>query len=245
MIRTRILGFTLAALLASTAMAAGTLPARSGLPSGKVFGAAPTDDVIFDQGPGTGTLGGCWSNFTEGQNFSDPAPLASGTSVSGIVVFTCIPPTTGTVTFKAVDDNSHAFLYSETGTASSWVDDGAGGYIVTYMLQNPYVVPGGVSVAYGLSGDGFELGQNSVLAPGDGTMAQYAGQVYGFQTTVGDQMFQLLGGGGGTNCDFNGDQRYNAMDLVDFLQACRQGTGGHCAVKLARFTARCGLPWRK
>src|SRR4051812_8055179 len=104
MIRTRILGFALATLLASTAMAAGTLPAHMGQPSGKVFGTGSTDDVIFDQGPGTGTLGGCWSNFTQGQNFSDPGPLPSGTAVSGIVVFTCIPPTTGTVTFKAVDE---------------------------------------------------------------------------------------------------------------------------------------------
>lgn len=237
MIRQSVLGFALAVLAAGAL--AGTLPAQPAKKAGATFGKPAVSGVIFDQGPSTGTYGGCWSNFTLGQNFSDPAPLAAGTSVTGITIFTCIPPVTGTVTFKAVDENSHAFLYTESGTPSSWVDDGSGGYIVTYTLANPFVVPGGASVGYGLSGDGFELGQNSVLSPGDGLMSQYSGSEFSFLTSVGDQTFQLLGG---SKCDVDGDGSYTSADLIAFLKECRRTGGHHCFVKMIKLARQCGTP---
>ena len=231
-----------AALATAAAMAGTTVPAQNGHSHNSVFGKAPAGNVIFDQGPGTGTNGGCWSNYTESQNFSDLAPLPAGTAITDIVVFTCIAPTTGTVSFKAVDESTHTFLYTESGTPSSWVDDGNGGFIVTYTLANPYVVPGTGTLGYGLSGDGFELGQNSVLTPGDGFMAQYSGQSYAFQAGVGDQMFQLLGGSG--SCDVNGDGKYSAADLIDYLRTCRHDGGGEkvCFVKMLKFARGCGWP---
>ena len=242
MIRNTMLGAVLAVAAASAL--AGTLPAQKGAANNATYGKPSGGQVIFDQGPSTGSNGGCWSNSTASQNFSDLAPLAAGTAITGLITFTCIPPTTGTVTFQGGRRGpAHAFQYTESGTPTSWVSDGAGGYIVTYDLVTPFVVPSGLTMGYGLSGDGFELGQNSVLTPGDGFMSQYDGQSYAFPAGVGDQMFQLLGG---SQCDVNADGKYNARDLVDYAKTCRKDGGSEkqCVIALAKFVKACGVPKR-
>jgi hypothetical protein len=241
MIRSSILCLVLGALAGSQAWA-GTTPAKPSAPSGvSSYGKTPNAAIIFDQGPSKGSNGGCWSNSTQGQNFSDAAPLAAGTSVTGINIITCIPPTAGTVTFKAVNEDTKTALYTESGVPSSWVDNGDGTFTVSYLLQGPFVVPAGVNVGYGLSGDGFELGQTSVLSPADGLMSQYSGQVFNLMTEVGDQMFQLLGG---SRCDVNGDGKYSVADLLAFLRNCNASGGSQCFIQTIRLARECGSPTR-
>lgn len=231
--------FAAACSLFLSAAMAGTLPAdRSAGGNAMTFGKAQTASVIFDQGPATGSNGGCWSNSTGSQNFSDfAAPVAPGTTITGIVVFTCIAPTSGTVTFKSVDQGSHSILHTESGSPSSWVSDGGSGYIVTYTLASPYVVPAS-NVGYGLSGDGFELGQYSVLTPGDGVMSQFSGGAYQFEAGVGDQMYQLLGDSG-NGCDLTGDGKYTGADAIAFFKACKASGAPDCGKQLIAFIKKC------
>jgi hypothetical protein len=158
----------------------------------------PKGSVLFDQGPTTGSNGGCWQNITEAQNFAEQANLASPVSVTSMNIYTCIGPQGGTVHIKVLADdgagNPGAFLYQEDRVPDSWVaDPTTGGFVITVNLATPFSASAGTTYWYGVSGNGFELGQFSVVAPGDGTMAQFQGSVFDHHTTVGDQMFQLLG----------------------------------------------------
>lgn len=154
--------------------------------------------LLFDQGPGTGTQAGCWQNITAAQNFAEQATLGSPVEVTSINIFTCIGPTAGTVHIKVLADdgagNPGAYLYEEDRTPDAWVSDPpSGGFMVTVNLATPFSAAAGTTYWYGVSGNGFELGQYSVQTPGDGTMAQFSGPVFSFHAGVGDQMFQLLG----------------------------------------------------
>ena len=158
----------------------------------------PKGSVLFDQGPTTGGNGGCWSNFTESQNFAEQATLASPVEVTSMNIYTCIGPQGGTIHIKVLDDdgagNPSTFLYQEDRVPDAWVPDPtSGGFLVTVNLATPFLASAGTTYWYGVSGNGFELGQFSVLTPGNGTMAQFQGSVFDHHTTVGDQMFQLLG----------------------------------------------------
>lgn len=159
---------------------------------------ATAQTVVFDQGPTTGTNGGCWSNFTTGQNFADKATLTAATQISAISIYTCQAPATGTVHVKILADGAGvpgAVLYSEDKTPTSWAADSAsGGYKIRVVLTTPFTANAGVTYWYGVSGNGTDISQYSVLTPGDGHMAQFSGTAYGFATPVGDQMFQLEGG---------------------------------------------------
>jgi hypothetical protein len=189
-------------LLAASASDAAqkTQPAK---PAGKAsipkFGSAPDGStVIFDFGPSTGTVGGCWANTTESQNFAEQVNFPLGALVDSIAIYTCIPPTGGTVHLKILADdgagNPAAVVYSEDKVPDSWVaDPTTGGFVVVVNLTAQFNHAPATTLWYGLSGNAFELGQFSVLTPGNGTMAQFSGPAFQFHTTVGDQMFQLSG----------------------------------------------------
>lgn len=90
--------------------------------------------------------------------------------------------------------NPGAYLYEEDRVPDAWIPDPtSGGFLVFVNLATPFSAAAGETFWYGVSGNGFELGQFSVLSPGDGTMAQFSGSIFSFHTGVGDQMFQLLG----------------------------------------------------
>jgi len=162
----------------------------------KTGGGGPAN-VIFDQGPLTGTNGGCWYNVTGSQNFAEQFSFSADRTVEGINIFTCVSPQSGTVHIKILDDNMgdpNNYIYEEDRTPDSWVADPAsGGYIVTCELQTPFTAGAGEVYWIGVSGNGFELGQYSVQTPGDGKMAQFSARNFSFHTTVGDMMFQLTG----------------------------------------------------
>lgn len=164
------------------------------------------DALVFDQGPTTGSNAGCWSNYTASQNFAEHATLAATTNITSIRIFTCIGPQSGTVTIKILDDAGGVpgnYLIYESVFPTEWVSEPTGGYRVTADLSSPFTAQAGQTYWYGLSGDGFEMGQYSVQTPDNGQMAQFSGSSYGSMTSVGDQMFQLFGdegGGGGGLC---------------------------------------------
>lgn len=164
------------------------------------FGDIALDDLIFDQGPTTGSNAGCWSNYTTSQNFAERATLADTTNVTSIRIFTCIGPQSGSVTLKILTDAGGvpgSYLVYESVFPSEWTSEPTGGYRVTANLTTPFAAQAGQTYWYGMSGDGFELGQYSVQTPDNGQMAQFSGSAYGSMAGVGDQMFQLYGGSGG------------------------------------------------
>lgn len=242
MLKKSILAGLLGAALAAGAVAQ-TLPAQPAPARGKLPLArpAPASSVLFDQGPSTGTNGGCWLNYTGIQDFSDAAPLPPGTVVTGIVIHTCSAPTGGNVKFKVADEDSHAIVYTESGPPADWSSVGTNVYAVTYTLATPYVVPASGRLGYGLSGEGFDMGQYSVLTPVDGLMSQYEGNRWVFNTTVGDQMFQLLGESEGDRCDVNGDGSYTPADLSAYRQECKASGQKGCNVKTLKFARSCGI----
>jgi len=160
--------------------------------------AAMGQTVVFDHGPTTGTpVASCWSNSTAYQNFADQATLPSATEITAVVDFTCDAPV-GTVHVKILSDNGSgapgSVLYAEDKTPDASIADAAsGGYKVTVNLTTPFSAQAGVTYWYGVSGNGSNPDQLSILSPGDGQMAQFDGATYQFSASVGDQMFQLLG----------------------------------------------------
>ena len=158
-------------------------------------GAAAEAQVIWDYGPATGTFGGCWSNQTSGQNFAEDITYAIPMAVTGMDIWTCISPVAGTVHIKILLDNGSgapgAVFTEWDQTPTSWVADGTN-FRVSADFPDVNLDAGQI-YWIGMSGNGFELGQLSVLTPDDGLMAIFSGTSYFGDASVGDQMFQLRG----------------------------------------------------
>lgn len=172
--------------------------ASTPVPGGVAFGSLRPAAMLFDQGPSTGAYGGCWWNETGGQNFADQATLVEPIEVTEVRMFTCVAPMAGTVHLKILADdgagNPAGVVYAEDKTPDAWVADPvSGGYVVSVILTTPFQASAGTTYWYGISYNGGDMGQHSVVAPGDGTMAQFSGSVFAFHAGVGDQSFQLMG----------------------------------------------------
>jgi len=159
--------------------------------------AALAGDLIWDYGPSSGTLNGCWQNITGSQNFADDVNFADTTNITSIVIFTCIGPTAGTVHIKVRDDAggfpSNVLLYDADVVPTSWAaDPDTGGYAVSADLPGGFSATGGTTYWVGMSGNGFELGQYAVRTPDDGLFARFTGPAFDQLATEGDQMFQLF-----------------------------------------------------
>ncbi len=164
------------------------------------FGAMPTNALIWDYGPTTGSQAGCWSNYTASQNFAEDVTFDANTTITSIVIYTCISPQQGRTLHVKVRNDDHAgnpsdtLLYDADVTPTAWVSDPiTGGYAVTADLPGGFEAFANSTYWIGLSGNSFELGQYSVQTPDDGHMAQFSGPTFSFHTAVGDQMFQLYG----------------------------------------------------
>ena len=187
----------LVAVAALPAMAQQTV-ASTPVAGGATYGTLRPGALLFDQGPATGSNGGCWSNATAGQNFADQATFVDPVEVTEIRVFTCISALAGTVHLKILSDdgagNPASVVYSEDKAPDAWVaDPPSGGYVVTVLLTTPFQASANTTYWYGVSHNAEDMGQFSVVGPGDGTMAQFSGSVFSFHAGVGDQMFQLMG----------------------------------------------------
>jgi len=162
--------------------------------------AQPSLGVIFDQGPATGSLSGCWQNQTELQNFADVATFSKATQVEAITIYTCAPPVANaTVHLKILSHGLTGFpgyyLRKEDGVPASWTASSVSGvgYAVTYKFAKPFSAGAGKTYWFGLSGNGFDLSQDSVLSPGNGMIAEFSGKTFKANNILGDQMFQLQG----------------------------------------------------
>jgi subtilisin family serine protease len=180
--------------------------------SGEVIVYGP---FIFDQGPLTGANGGCWANITDWQNFAEQVSFPDDTTITEIRIFTCIGPRSGDVHVKILDDaggQPGTYLYEEDKTPDSWIaDPDGGGYVLTVLLQQPFVAMANIVYWIGVSGNGNELGQYSVLTPGDGTMVQFDDRVFNHHAHIGDMMFQLTGGNIIVPC---GEDDTGALDIA-------------------------------
>jgi hypothetical protein len=167
-------------------------------PGGASYGSLRPGALIFDQGPSTGAYGGCWANGTSGQNFADQATFVDPVEIDEIRIFTCVNPLAGTVHVKILADdgagNPAGVVYAEDKAPDAWVADPvSGGYVVSVILTTPFQASAGTTYWYGISHNVEDMGQHSVVAPGDGMMAQFNGSVFAIHATVGDQSFQLMG----------------------------------------------------
>jgi hypothetical protein len=189
-----VLMIAVAALPAMAQQTVGSAPVAGGA----TYGTLRPGALLFDQGPASGSNGGCWWNQQIGQNFADQATFADPVEVTEIRVFTCGGPVPGTVHVKILSDdgagNPAGVVYAEDKVADAWVaDPPSGGYVVTVVLTTPFQASAGTTYWYGVSHNADSMNQFSVLTPGDGTMAQFEGLLFTFHAGVGDQMFQLMG----------------------------------------------------
>lgn len=154
-------------------------------------------DLLWDFGPSTGTYGGSWVNQSDNQNFAEQVSFANAVTVTRFVYFTGVDPANFTnFEIKLLSDNAgapDAYLGTQTVGIASSTDLGSGIWQLDLDLTTPWALNASTTYWIGAAGVGFDAGQASVNAPGDGHMAQFSGSAYSFSTGVGDQMFQLVG----------------------------------------------------
>lgn len=169
--------------------------------SGKAFNLSKSSTpyaVLFDQGPSTGEIGGCWASWSHTWNLADQFSFNETTVIHAVRIFTCVSPAPGIDVHVKImgDDNDipDAFLYEEFKAPESWVanpDDI--GYAVTVALSTPFQAEANTKYWASISGDYYGLGQYSVFSPTDGILAAFRGRTYlGKTSQVGDMCFQLL-----------------------------------------------------
>lgn len=159
---------------------------------------AGAQTVVWDQGPATGAIGGSWMNQTGSQNFADKVSFANDTIINGFNYFTSsdLSSRTGSSAFhlKIFSDNASnpgtALYQTDLGFTSFGASSNAQLNVATFLFSSQLFA---ANTAYwvGLSGNGFEASQVSVLSPQDGEMAMFHGSTYSSKSGVGDQMFQL------------------------------------------------------
>lgn len=166
----------------------------------------PANPVVWDKGPSTGPAGDVWSNQTAGQNFADSVTLAHTTFITGYNYFTVFDLSADNASdafhLKVLADaggQPGAYLTQEDIGFTS-VESVGGGIDELSFTFAPIEFTAGTTYWVGLSGNGFEAAQLSVLDPGYDGMAQFDGASFDFMATgangftdVGDQMFQLTG----------------------------------------------------
>ena len=157
--------------------------------------ARAADDILWNYGPDTGVVGGCWTNSSGNQNFADRVLFDENVLLTGIDVWTCnaSPPRGMQIKILADDGagNPGEFLHTLWLDPTSYTPDGDR-YRASFDFDaialdadTPYWI--------GVAGDNYDLGQISVLTPGDGRMAQFNFRTFTDHAGVGDQMFRLRG----------------------------------------------------
>lgn len=187
-------------------------------------------DVVWDYGPRAGAHNGGFSNMSDDQNFVEQIVFEQDTIIDRMDIWTCWNDPPPTIKIKIyVDDGAGTpgdLDASWEQPMDEFVDEGPELIRVTAFFDDAVTLSAGTIYWIGLSGVGSELGQEAVQTPGDGMMAQMAGDGFQFHTSVGDQMFRLYGepaGGGGIPGDIDGDGTVGTSDLVLLL-----GAWGEC-----------------
>ena len=159
-----------------------------------------TADLIWDYGPATGTHGGNWANTTGGQNFAEQVIFDVNMYLTDIHMFTTYTDSPGgdyhlkILLDNGAGDPGAVFMAWDQDVDNISVDNSGNVQQYKHTFEfDPILLEANTIYWIGVSGNGWEPGQSSVLTPGDGTMAQFSGSTFQFHTGVGDQMFQLTG----------------------------------------------------
>jgi hypothetical protein len=169
-------------------------------------GAAQAGPVVWDQGPGTGTINDSWANDTvfdpatqvDGQTWADSVTLGTTTAITGFNLFTDqdVASHIGASDFqlKVLLDDGYGepgdFLVTENLGYKSITAVAPDMFEVSFQFA-PITFAAGTTYWIGMAGIGFDAGQYSIDAPQDDQMAQFDGDIYDFVAPFGDQMFQL------------------------------------------------------
>ena len=161
-------------------------------------GGLSADTMLVDQSPSTGTPVCCWQNQTAQQNFADVFTITAPTYLTAYNQFTGdgFPnPAAGAFDFRIFANSGGipgALITSWDQAYDPFTVLGGGIAEESFTLAPVLLGPGTYWI--GVSGNGFEAGQLSMLgdAGGDNQMAQFNGTSFQFMTGVGDQSFQLF-----------------------------------------------------
>lgn len=163
--------------------------------------------VIWDRSPdATGSgYGGDWSNSSGGQNFAEDVLFHANTTVVGMDIFSGYGfGSVGDATVIRIwSDNAGTpnSLLHEFGATISTIDTNGTATISNFGRKHvdfstPIGLLANTTYWIGMSGNGYELAQGSLLTPDDGVMAQFGGTSYAHMPSVGDMAFRLHGEGG-------------------------------------------------
>ncbi len=163
-------------------------------------GANASAQVIWDYGPSTGSYAGNWVNQTQSQNFAEQVIFDQDMFLYGFDLFTTFTDTPGgDYHVKILLDNGAGDpgdLYMAWDQDVTEITTDFTGDVMQFKHSFDFdsvTLAANTTYWIGVSGNGWEVAQSSILTPGDGTMAQFGGDVFSFHTSVGDQMFQLRG----------------------------------------------------
>jgi hypothetical protein len=167
--------------------------------------------VVWDYGmdaaaAGGGFNSGCWQSQAGAQNFTENAQFNAATRITGMTYDSCFVGLNGLNFQIKVESDSNGdgapdtseALFNANAISETLLGNFGGTDVYRYEFAfAPILQPAGDIWYWGVSGNGFEAAQishqNSGLPLFNNKMHQYGGNVYGFETTVGDQAFQLLG----------------------------------------------------
>lgn len=166
--------------------------------------------IVWDQGPDTGDYGGIYVNRSDRTNYADKVIFRENTVVDGLNYFTSVfdlSARNGDQDFRIKIFSGDFYEFPETLLFSESIGfnrftknlptkgNATGNFDVTVDMYEfsftPFEMLADTVYLVGLSGNGFDAGQATVLSPQDGKMAQLSGDNPSSETDVGDQMFQL------------------------------------------------------
>ncbi|MET0382184.1 MAG: hypothetical protein ABW032_02060 [Burkholderiaceae bacterium] len=171
---------------------------------------AQADPVVWDQGPGTGTYNSGYVDIATGQNYADSVTFDAATVVTGMNFYSGYD-----LTRRTAGDAFHLKVLADDGGApGAALHTEDIGYAIAYPFEPqvnlgmqelhfefaPMTFSAGMTYWIGLSGNGFDAGQDTIDAPQDDAIAMFDGDAFvALQTgfgglgPIGDQMYQLTG----------------------------------------------------
>ncbi len=160
-------------------------------------GSAQANTLLWDYGPSQGSPSFCWSNTNGGQEFHEDTVFGSTVQINEYHYFSCFSGLkNNTFQIEAKIDNAGTpsntpkFAFQDVPDSETDLGNGIYEYVFTFpnQQQNANEV-----LYWGCSGIGFEAALMGVYSPGNGMTWQFNNEQVGFQTSIGDTMFQLYG----------------------------------------------------
>lgn len=160
--------------------------------------------IVFDQSVDTtgASFSNTYSNRTAYQNFAESVTLDADALITGMDIYTMdiFPDLGAQVTIRIWSDLaglpdpsslvSFVSLISEIDTEGT---TSLQGHVRVHadFGANAYQALAGQTFWIGMSGTGYELGQDALHAPGNGQMVQFSGTSYSHTAGVGDAAIRL------------------------------------------------------